>query len=467
MPFSIVIASTPTGGIGFQNQLPWKCPEDLRHFRQLTTTVQNPQKRNAIIMGRKTWDSLTTKPLPGRWNVVISQTVTVTSPDTMVYTSLDKALDSLSYLSNVESIFVIGGSRLYKESIQHPQCQTLHLTQIHQPDVTCDIYIPLPPPPSFTLTNSQETPHCTFQTWTRQDVVPPVPPPLKLKNAEEQQYLDIIRDILDTGHTRSDRTGTGVISKFGYTMRFNLKTFPLLTTKKVFFRGVAEELLWFLKGCTNAKVLRDRGVKIWDGNASRAYLDSIGLSNREEDDLGPIYGFQWRHFGAHYTTMHDDYTGQGVDQLKDLIQRIKKNPTDRRLILSAWNPADLSQMALPPCHCLCQFYVQDGKLSCQMYQRSCDMGLGVPFNIASYALLTCVMAHVCDLQPGEFIHVLGDAHIYSNHIDALRQQLERSPNPFPTLTITSPHKDLESFQIDEFVINNYHPWEKISMPMAV
>lgn len=476
MSFSIVIASTSTGGIGFQGQLPWKCPEDLRYFRHLTTTVHDPQKRNAIVMGRKTWDSLVSQqhaPLPRRWNVVISKTLNLTSPDTLVCTSLDKALECLSCLSNVESIFVIGGSQLYQEAIQHPQCQTLNLTQIHQTDVICDVGISLPPPPSFTLTDSRETPHCTFQIWIRRcypqtkQELPQPPTLLSHPNTEEQQYLDIVKDILQTGHRRGDRTGTGVISKFGYTMRFDLKTFPLLTTKKVFFRGVAEELLWFLKGHTNAKLLRDRGVKIWDGNASRAYLDSIGLKDRSEDDLGPIYGFQWRHFGAQYKTMHDDYTGQGVDQIQDLIQRIRKNPTDRRLVLTAWNPTDIPSMALPPCHCLCQFYVREGKLSCQMYQRSCDMGLGVPFNMASYALLTCVMAHVCDLQPGEFIHVMGDAHIYVNHIDAMREQLKRAPRAFPTLTITADHRNLEQFQLDDFVIDHYHPGGKLSMTMAV
>ena len=183
--------------------------------------------------------------------------------------------------------------------------------------------------------------------------------------------------------------GTGTLSKFGCQMRFNLREhFPLLTTKRVFWRGVAEELLWFISGKTNAKELHDKGIHIWDGNASRAYLDSIGLTDREEWDLGPVYGFQWRHFGAKYVDMHTDYTGQGVDQLAELIHTIKTKPHDRRLVLSAWNPAALKEMALPPCHMFAQFYVANGELSCQLYQRSCDMGLGVPFNIASYALLT-------------------------------------------------------------------------------
>ena len=204
-----------------------------------------------------------------------------------------------------------------------------------------------------------------------------------------------------SGNKREDRTGTGTLSLFGAQMRFSLRdgVFPLLTTKKVFYRGIAEELFWFIRGSTNAKELQEKNVRIWDGNSSREFLDSCGFTNREEGDLGPVYGFQWRHFGAEYVDMHADYEGKGVDQLSEVINRIKTKPSDRRIIMCAWNPADLNKMALPPCHCLVQFYVADGELSCQLYQRSADMGLGVPFNIASYALLTAMIAHVCDLVP--------------------------------------------------------------------
>ena len=237
---------------------------------------------------------------------------------------------------------------------------------------------------------------------------------------EELQYLEMIEDIIATGNVKGDRTGTGTISKFGCQMRFDLRrSFPLLTTKRVFWRGVAEELLWFVKGSTNAKELQDRNIHIWDGNGSREYLDKVGLGHREEMDLGPVYGFQWRHFGAEYTDMHADYAGKGVDQLAEVIDKIKNNPNDRRILLTAWNPAALKEMALPPCHMFCQFYVANGELSCQMYQRSCDMGLGVPFNIASYSLLTCMIAQVCGLKPGDFVHCLGDTHVYSNHVEPL------------------------------------------------
>ncbi|XP_063902109.1 thymidylate synthase-like [Zophobas morio] len=288
-------------------------------------------------------------------------------------------------------------------------------------------------------------------------------------NAEEKQYLDLCKKIITKGNLKTDRTGTGTLSIFGEQMRFSLrnKNFPLLTTKRVFWRGVVEELLWFIKGNTNAKELSEKGVHIWDDNGSKQFLQSIGLDHREEGDLGPVYGFQWRHFGATYKDMHHDYSGEGVDQLKKIITTIKNNPDDRRMIISAWNPPDLCKMALPPCHLLAQFYVCNGELSCQMYQRSCDMGLGVPFNIASYSLLTCMIAHVTRLQPGEFIHVLGDAHVYLNHVEPLKEQLTRVPSKFPRLFIKRQVTDIEEFKFEDFELTNYYPQSAIKLKMAV
>jgi len=286
---------------------------------------------------------------------------------------------------------------------------------------------------------------------------------------EEHQYLNLVREIIDSGKQKSDRTGVGTLSVFGRQLRFNLRddVFPLLTTKRVFWRGVVEELLWFIRGSTNAKELSDRGVHIWDGNGSREYLDRYGFDDREEGDLGPVYGFQWRHSGADYVDMHADYTGQGVDQLQEVIEKIKSSPNDRRLVVCAWNPKDIGKMALPPCHALIQFYVSDGELSSMMYQRSADMGLGVPFNIASYALLTRMVAHVTGLQPGEFIHNLGDAHVYRNHITQLREQLTRAPRAFPALTIRRQVSSIDDFRPDDFELSGYTPHGKIQMDMAV
>lgn len=271
------------------------------------------------------------------------------------------------------------------------------------------------------------------------------------------------------GVLRDDRTGTGTYAVFGAQMRFSLRNgiFPLLTTKRVFWRGVVEELLWFIRGSTNARELSEKNVHIWDGNSSREFLDSLGFTDREVGDLGPVYGFQWRHFGAEYVDMHKDYTGQGIDQLKNCIDLIKNKPTDRRILMCAWNVSDLSKMALPPCHCLVQFFVADGELSCQLYQRSADMGLGVPFNIASYSLLTYMIAHVTGLRPGDFVHTLGDAHVYKNHREPLLQQIKRVPRAFPKLEIVRQVGDITEFKFDDFLLSGYKPHPKIDMELAV
>lgn len=287
---------------------------------------------------------------------------------------------------------------------------------------------------------------------------------------DEWQYLDLISDILENGLEKGDRTGTGTYSVFGRQIRFSLRdgTFPLLTTKKMFYRGVAEELFWFIRGSTNAKELQEKGVRIWDGNSSKEFLKSVGLGHREEGDLGPVYGFQWRHFGAPYVDMHSDYSGQGVDQLAEVVRKIRETPNDRRIILCAWNPADLDKMALPPCHCLVQFYVAGSKyLSCQLYQRSADVGLGVPFNIASYAILTHMVAHVTGLEAAEFVHTFGDAHVYKDHVEPLKEQLKREPRPFPKLVIKRQVAELEDFTIEDLDVVGYDPHPRIPMEMSV
>ncbi|XP_068150612.1 thymidylate synthase [Drosophila tropicalis] len=290
------------------------------------------------------------------------------------------------------------------------------------------------------------------------------------RNRDEEQYLDLLRSIIERGETRMDRTRVGTLSIFGSQMRFDMReSFPLLTTKRVFFRAVAEELLWFIKGQTDAKILQDKNVHIWDGNSTREFLDNLGFTDRAVGDLGPVYGFQWRHFGAEYRTCQDDYTGQGIDQLRQVIETIKTNPSDRRIIMSAWNPLDIPKMALPPCHCLAQFYVSQsrGELSCQLYQRSADMGLGVPFNIASYALLTYMIAHVTGLKPGDFVHTMGDTHVYLSHVEPIKEQLKRIPRPFPKLVFKRQITDIEDFTYEDIEIVNYNPYPKIQMEMAV
>jgi dihydrofolate reductase/thymidylate synthase len=283
----------------------------------------------------------------------------------------------------------------------------------------------------------------------------------------ERQYLDLVERIVTRGEQRVSR-GSKVLSIFGEKLTFDLRDgFPLLTTKRVFWKGVVEELLWFVSGSTDANVLKEKGVGIWDGHSSRAHLDSIGLVDREEGDLGPVYGFQWRHSGARYGTFKDDYSGEGYDQLAEIVRLVREDPTSRRIVLNAWNPSQLKESALPPCHAMSQFYVSDGRLSCQMYQRSSDVALGLPFNTASYALLTHMIAHVCGLGVG-FLHVvIGDAHVYAEHVEPLKQQILREPRPFPTLKINPEKRDIDSFEFEDFEIVGYDPHPAIKMQMIV
>jgi thymidylate synthase len=263
-----------------------------------------------------------------------------------------------------------------------------------------------------------------------------------------RQYLDLLRDVLENGSDRPDRTGTGTRSVFGRQMRFDLSTgFPLLTTKKLHIKSIVYELLWFLRGETNVRWLQERGVRIWNEWAD------------EKGDLGPVYGSQWRSW--------PDGHGGTIDQIKSVVASIKTKPDSRRHIVTAWNPAEIEDMALPPCHCLFQFYVADGRLSCQLYQRSGDLFLGIPFNIASYALLTQMMAQVTGLQPGEFVHSMGDVHIYHNHFDQARLQLTRSPKPLPRLTINPDKTDIFDFEFEDFMITGYDPEPTIKAEIAV
>lgn len=263
-----------------------------------------------------------------------------------------------------------------------------------------------------------------------------------------EPYLDLLKDVMENGTKKDDRTNTGTISKFGHQMRIDLnKGFPLLTTKKVPFKAMTYELLWFLKGDTNTKFLNDHGVKIWD-----PWCDENG-------ELGPIYGYQWRSW--------PDYKGGYIDQIQKAITTIRNNPESRRILVNAWNVGQLDEMALTPCHCLFQFYVADGKLSCQLYQRSADLFIGVPFNIASYALLTHMMAQVCGLQPGAFIHTFGDVHIYLNHLNQVHEQLGRTPKPLPTLSLNPEIQEIDEFTFDDIHLHDYEPHPAIKAPVAV
>ena len=289
-------------------------------------------------------------------------------------------------------------------------------------------------------------------------------------NLEEMQYLNLVQKILDRGTLEQGRNGN-TLSIFGEYMRFSLENgkIPILTTKKTAWKTCLRELLWFIRGKTNNKLLTEQGVHIWDGNSSREFLDSRGLQDYAIDELGPVYGHQWRHFNAKWQGDSHDYSGEGVDQLQYIIDQLKncETRTNRRLVLSAWNPCQLDEMALPPCHILCQFNVHDGnKLSCMMLQRSCDFFLGIPFNITSYSMLTHLIAKHCGLEAYEFVHFMGNCHLYENSIDAAQLQITREPFPFPSISIKEVRENIDDYQVDDFILENYQSHEAIKVAMV-
>ncbi|GAU47467.1 hypothetical protein TSUD_90350 [Trifolium subterraneum] len=481
--YQAVVIATRDMGISMDGKLPWTLPTDQKFFDDITTITSDPGKKNAVVMGRKSWEAIPpeNRPLSGRLNIILTRSGTfdiATAENVLLCGSVSSAMELLAsspYCLSIEKVFLTGGGEIFREALHGPGCEAIHITEI-EASIECDTFMPRidfsvfhPWYSSFPLVENGL--RYSFTTYVRvrcsteesqglntdpilYDNSKPLKfevksfsflPKIIFERHEEYKYLRLVEEIISEGTIKDDRTGTGTLSKFGSKMRFNLRrSFPLLTTK------------YFGEGL----------LKNFFGLSVAQQVPSIGLKEREEGDLGPVYGFQWRHFGARCTNMHEDYSGQGFDQLLDVINKIKHNPDDRRIILSAWNPSDLKLMALPPCHMFAQFYVANGELSCQMYQRSADMGLGVPFNIASYALLTCMIAHVCDLVPGDFIHVIGDAHVYRNHVKPLQEQLQNLPKPFPILKI-NPKKDIDSFAAADFKLIGYEPHQKIEMKMAV
>ncbi|XP_020677294.1 bifunctional dihydrofolate reductase-thymidylate synthase isoform X1 [Dendrobium catenatum] len=504
--FEVVVAATREMGIGKDGKLPWKLPSDLKFFKELTMSTSDPTKKNAVIMGRRTWESIPIekRPLPGRLNVVLTRSGSLdiaTVENVVICSNMSSALDLLAsspYCFSTEKVFVIGGGHILRDVLNAPGCDAIHLTDI-EASIECDTFIPAvdvsvfqPWFSSFPLVENNI--RYSFVTYVRvrsQSSQSQIQydgqatdgdsckdkfeiqqfsflPKMIFEQHEEYTYLRLVEDIISHGATKSGRMGIETLSKFSCQMRFNLRrSFPLLTTKRVLWSVVVEELLWFVSGSTNAKVLQSRELCLWDGNASRDFLDSVGLARREKGDSGPIYGFQWRHLGAEYIDMHTDYTGKGFDQLLDVIDKIKKKPNDRRIILSAWNPFDLKEMSRRPCQMFSQFYVENGELSCQIYESSADMGLAVPFNIASYSLLIYIIAQVCDLVPGDFTYTIGDARVYKTHVRPLREQLQRQPKPFPILKINPEKKDIDSFIAADFTLVGYDPHPEMEMKMAV
>lgn len=469
MKYSLIVAHDLNRGIGKNNELPWKLKGEMRFFRTITT---NPKYTNCVVMGRRTWESIPEKfrPLKGRQNIVISSSETSSFPEVPGLLIM-KSFDELDfYLSSNEygKVFFIGGIQIYMEALRRYKLNELHITEILC-EYDCDTFLP-----EFSLSNYRNTLTSIKEengVYYRQKYYTSDKRPKTI--SDEGNYLFLLSYILRKGEYTKDRTNVGTLETFnGRQLSFDLKDkFPLLTSKRVAFRILAEELLFFLSGKTNNKILQSRGVKIWEGNSSREYLDSIGQNDRIEGDLGKFYGFQWRHWGAEYVDCETDYYNKGFDQLSEILHQIKTTPESRRIIVTSWNPTDLKNVCLPPCHMLYQFYVnkRDSELSCHMYQRSADMFLGVPFNIASYALLTYLIAKTCDLTPKRLIITYGNAHIYLSHLSAVDEQLKRKKNlyDFPQLNIKNKRDKLEDYTFEDLELLNYKHHPTIKAEMAV
>jgi len=483
------------GIMGVNNDLYVKLKRDMDYFKSITSTKINNES-NTIIMGYNTWQSLNKKPLQDRINIVISfnhyDELSVID-DIIVFKTINACIKYLQL--NKGNAFVIGGSILLNDIYKNYfyLVDTIYTTSIISEQLTKDEnisckknnvstlknYIPNLMCHQMIITEIKNEEHfdegLIYDFITNEYVKKIINYQFRvfqkneLINYYESQYLSLLNNINDNGSIVEGRNGI-TKSSFAERMEFDLtKSFPILTTKRIGWKTVLKELLWFISGSTDNEKLNDKGVHIWDANASKEFMESRQLDHYIKDDLGPVYGFQWRHFGAEYKDSKTDYCGEGFDQLQFIIDEIKINPNSRRLILNSWNAADISKMALPPCHVMVQFYIHnEGNskyIDAQLYQRSGDMFLGVPFNITSYAFLLSIIGHLTGYKPRKLIHVLGDAHIYTEHNDAVHEQLSRIPNLFPTLKISDELTDIDDIKEEHFCIENYNHYTGINAPM--
>lgn len=465
---AIVARRVSDGAIGNRGKIPWDIPEDLNYFQRVTSETPYekplPTQLNICVMGRITFESLPKGYLPNRRVFVLTSHERSEYPShPLVEFFRTKALLMKAIFdSPCGKVFICGGQRIYEEFIDI--CDFVKVTEVIQNPGPADTFFY-----DHLLFGDFESVSGGESSvmFSKNNGIPYRQLSFRRRHSE-WSYLDLAWKILREGVPKTDRTGVGTLSIFGPQMEFDLrKGFPLLTTKKVFWAGVLQELFWFISGKTDSKILSEAGVKIWEGNTSREFLDGRGLRWRE-GDIGPGYGFQWRHWGATYEGCDRSYSGMGVDQLSGVVKRIRDDPSSRRLIVSAWNVSDLEQMALPPCHLLFQFNVDGDHLDLKMYQRSGDWFLGVPFNIASYGVLLHLIAHLTEKKARKLILTYGDAHVYSNHVSQMQEQLLRKPLLLPELKVVyRGQRRLEDYVPGDVLLYNYHPHPPIRAPMAV
>ena len=454
MLFNIILAIDSNQGIGINNQLPWKFKEDMKYFKSITTKTELPNTTNAVIMGRKTFESCGI--LKNRLNLVITRNPDFKNEENLIYcSSFNHALGIVKSKNNVSKVWVIGGAQIYNQAFRHHLLNKIYLTRI-MGNFSTDVKLDLPDldiikssiQTCFNENNNQEY-EVTFSIN-------------KIKDKSENQYMRLLKDINENGIEKETRNGI-TKSLIGKCIKFDLDNgFPLLTTKKMFWRGIVEELLFFIRGDTNTKLLEEKKINIWKGNTNKQFLEDNAL-NYKEGEMGPMYGYQWRSFNGKYPKKN------GLDQFKKLIWKIKNNPNSRRLLMTDYNPLQAEKGVLYPCHSLIlQFFVTDNKLHVSMYQRSADVFLGLPFNIASTSLLLCIMSKLTDYQPGTVTLNIGDCHIYKEHYQAVETQLSRTSYKLPDLEIPDfkSLEEVEKSDYKDYQINNYQCHKRIKAKMV-
>lgn len=468
MNFDIIVAVDNKFGIGLNGSIPWHIAEDITYFRNKTLSTEFPNTMNVVIMGRKTWESLPNKILPNRINIVISGQK-LTHQGIIFVKSLDEALNMCHNLSDIENIFVIGGAQIYNEALHKQNLRYIYMTKINH-DFNCDTFI------FFDDSINKMYEILSEKSFVVNSMLIHFTKYQKMKNVEEYQYLNLLNKIMKYGDRRQTRNAI-TYSLFGEKMEFDLsKSFPLYTTKKVFFRGIFEELKFFLLGQTDSKILEQKGVNIWKGNTTREFLDNMGLNNYEVGWMGSMYGYNMLHFGYPYEGANADYTNKGFNQIDYVMNLLKNDPYSRRCMFTTYNPASVKECVLFPCHgLLCQFYVENGhKLSCSMIMRSCDIICGNPFNVASYALFVHIICELLNNDPtyvgpkftvGRFIIFMNDVHLYDNHIEQACEQLGREPYMFPKLNINKKIQKIEELEFTDIELIDYkhHPAIKADM----
>lgn len=457
--FSVILATNHQHVLGIHNELPWKNSDDLQYFREVTTYSPYPDTKNIIICGRKTWESFGCRKLPGRTLFVVTSKASQLTSNASVFflSSFDKAVEEALRLEIVYKVWVIGGRSIYLQAFHHPLCGDVYWNKITAPIAIKD---------KSSIISLRDS---AFHTHSSTNVSDVVKARIGSIGGLETQYLRLMKDCMLRGERRATRNAT-TLSLFDRSLSWDMDDgFPLLTTKKMFWKGIVEELLFFIRGDTQTKLLEEKGIRIWKGNTTREFLDRMGFTKYTEGEMGPMYGYQWRYFGKPYNTTSVSGVS-GVDQLISFIKEISRNPNSRRHLLTTYNPAQVHEGVLYPCHSLViQAYVSaDQRLNIKMYQRSADVFLGLPFNIASTSLFCVIISKLCNLKPGSVSITLGDAHIYETHLDACKEQLSRECYTFPTLETLKFQtlEEVENSELKDYKLNDYKYHPRIAAAMV-